>query len=131
MADETTGDSPSAAPSEPLGPGTFEARKRTPTHERAKALHVCPSCDSELVYPVDWAPADRERWRVDLHCPDCSWTGGGVYSQALVDRFDDELDRGTEELLDDLRLLTRANMEEQIKGFIRALHADQILPEDF
>ena len=37
-------------------------------------------CDSRLVYPVDWAPAESGRWRVDLRCPDCEWTGGGVYS---------------------------------------------------
>lgn len=131
MADEPTADSQSTAQSEPVDPRTFEARKRTPTHERAKALHVCPTCDSELVYPVDWAPAERNQWRVDLYCPDCTWSGGGVFSQALVDRFDDELDRGTEELLDDLRLLSRANMEEQIERFAAALQADQVLPEDF
>jgi hypothetical protein len=98
---------------------------------RTGALHVCPSCSSELVYPVDWSPADRTSWSVDLRCPDCEWRGGGVYRQQVVDAFDEELDRGTERLLDDLRLLARANMEDQVESFIVALHANWILPEDF
>jgi hypothetical protein len=94
-------------------------------------LHVCPSCASELVYPTDWEPASRKRWSVDLRCPDCEWLGNGVYAQEIVDRFDEVLDDGTEQLLDDLNLLARANMEEQVERFIAALRAGQILPEDF
>jgi hypothetical protein len=98
---------------------------------RAEALHVCPACDSDLVYPTDWAPAQRKQWNVDLRCPNCEWLGGGTYNQAVVDRFDQALDSGTEQLLDDLNMLARANMEEQIQRFVVALHANHILPEDF
>lgn len=131
MADEPTAESPRADRSQRLDPSTFSVRPRTPTRDRAKALHVCPSCDSELVFPVDWAPVDRTRWSVELHCPDCDWNATGVYSQEVVDRFDEALDRGTEALLEDLHLLTRANMEEQIDRFVAALNADLVLPEDF
>jgi hypothetical protein len=48
-----------------------------------------------------------------------------------VDRFDEALDSGTEQLLDDLTTLARANMEEQLQRFVTALWADDILPEDF
>ena len=34
-------------------------------------------------------------------------------------------------MLRDLQRLTQANMADQIDRFITALHADQILPEDF
>ncbi len=94
-------------------------------------LHVCPSCASELVYPTEWEPAPRKRWNVDLRCPDCEWLGGGLYAQEIVDRFDEVLDAGTEQLLDDLNLLARANMEDQVERFVAALRAGQILPEDF
>ena len=97
----------------------------------ADGLHVCPTCASHLVYPTDWAPAEPKSWSVQLRCPDCEWNGGGVYAQELVDRFDEELDRGTEELLGDLTLLTRANMEEQVDRFVAALNAGWIVPEDF
>lgn len=102
------------------------------TVQRTKAdLHICPCCDSDLVYPVDWAPIDGRRWDVELRCPDCEWRGSGTFGQAVVDRFDEVLDAGTSRLLDDLKLLTQANMNEQIELFVAALSAGNILPEDF
>ena len=52
-------------------------------------------------------------------------------SRRLVDRFDATLDTGTEQLLDDLNLLARANMEDEIERFADALRTGRILPEDF
>jgi hypothetical protein len=100
-------------------------------HGTQRGLEVCPACDSRLVYPVDWEPADPRRWRVGLRCPDCEWQGGGVFSQDTVDAFDEALDLGTEALLEELTLLTRANLEEEVERFVAALHAGHILPEDF
>jgi hypothetical protein len=94
-------------------------------------LHVCESCHSNLVFPTDWAPAGSRHWAVQLRCPDCEWEGEGVYSQDIVDRFDEVLDDGTEAILDDLMRLTHANMEDEIDRFVAALNADQVLPEDF
>jgi hypothetical protein len=48
-----------------------------------------------------------------------------------VDRFDEELDRGTELLMRDLKRLTRANMEDEIERFVCALESDAIWPMDF
>ena len=53
------------------------------------------------------------------------------YARRWSTGLDEALDRGTESVLDDLDVLTRANMEEQIERFAAALQADQILPEDF
>jgi hypothetical protein len=94
-------------------------------------LHVCPECDRELVYPVEWEEASSTHWEVLLRCPNCEWTDLGVFDQSTVDRFDDELDRGTEALMRDLKRLTQANMEDEIDRFVSALGADAILPEDF
>jgi hypothetical protein len=112
-----------------MAEGRAAPERRTATHEHG--LEVCPACDSRLVYPLDWEPAELNRWRVGLRCPDCEWLGGGVYDQQAVDAFDEALDLGTEALLEELTLLTRANLEEQVEGFIAALYADQVLPEDF
>ena len=114
-----------------LEPSIFEARLATTTPRHGDDLHVCPACDSELVYPTDWAPASNRDWHVALRCPECEWNGGGCYSQAVVDRFDEALERGTESVLEDLAMLVRANMEDHIERFVNALNADQILPEDF
>jgi hypothetical protein len=102
-----------------------------PVTETADDLHVCGSCDSELVYPVDWEEAGHTHWEVTLRCPNCEWNGTGVFEQDVVERFDEELDRGTEALVRDLKCLMQANMEDEIERFVFALRADHIVPEDF
>ena len=94
-------------------------------------LHVCGSCTSNLVYPTEWDEAGATHWEVTMRCPNCEWAGTGIFEQELVERFDEELDRGTEALVRDLKRLSHANMEDQIERFASALHDDHIVPEDF
>jgi hypothetical protein len=94
-------------------------------------LHICPECDRDLVYPVEWDESSDTHWEVLLRCPNCEWTEVGTFDQPTVDRFDEQLDEGTEILLRDLMRLEQANMEEEIERFTRALDAGAILPEDF
>ena len=94
-------------------------------------LHLCGACGADLVYPVDWEEAGARHWEVTLRCPNCEWSGTGVFDQAAVERFDDELDRGTEALVRDLKRLMHANMEADIERFVEALEQDHIAPEDF
>jgi hypothetical protein len=94
-------------------------------------LHICPACTGELVQPTEWEPSGLELWRVALRCPDCEWRGSAVHDQKTMDRFDECLDDGTEELLADLTQLSRAIMEEEVERFVDALHRDLIQPEDF
>jgi hypothetical protein len=102
-----------------------------PTSQPAEDLHVCGTCESELVYPVDWEEAGHSHWEVMLRCPNCEWAGTGVFEQDIVERFDEELDRGTEALVRDLKNLMQANMEDEIERFVSALEAGHIVPEDF
>jgi hypothetical protein len=94
-------------------------------------LHVCDACASELVYPVEWEESGPLHWEVLLRCPNCEHSDSGVFTQETVERFDEELDRGTEALVRDLQRLMRANMEDEIDRFVAALAADQIWPMDF
>jgi uncharacterized protein (DUF2236 family) len=94
-------------------------------------LHICPDCDKYLVYPVEWEEASPTHWEVQLRCPNCEWATVGLFDQETVDRFDEELDRGTEALVRDLKRLTRANMEEETERFSSALASDAIWPMDF
>ncbi len=94
-------------------------------------LHVCPECDSQLVYPVVWEEAEGARWEVSLRCPNCEWHVTDTFDEQLVQRFDETLDHGTEALVADLRKLTPANMEEDVERIIAALNAEYVLPEDF
>lgn len=94
-------------------------------------LHVCPECEQGLVYPVEWEEASPTQWEVALRCPNCEWEKLGIFEQAVVDRFDEQLDRGTEDLVEDLQRLTQANMEDEIERFTYALNSDAIWPMDF
>jgi hypothetical protein len=99
---------------------------------RLELLHVCECCSGDLVYPLDWVEEeDAGRWLMILRCPDCEAIREGAFSQQAVDLFADELDRGEAELLGALRRITRKNMTEAVDFFIRALHADLIIPNDF
>ena len=40
-----------------------------PAVEPDQELHVCPDCDSELVYPTAWEEAGADAWRVSCAAP--------------------------------------------------------------
>ena len=94
-------------------------------------MHSCSSCDSSLVQPVNWRESGDGYWHVELRCPECESRSRDGYSRAEVARYDEELDRGGQQLIEDLRVLTRANMEDEADRFGAALASDSILPEDF
>jgi len=91
----------------------------------------CGSCGSMLVQPIDWSLIGRSHWRVVLRCPNCEWSGTGVFGQEAVDRYDHELDRGTRKLQATLTRVSRACMEAEIEAFANALENDLIVPFDF
>lgn len=94
-------------------------------------MHVCPSCESRLVYPVSWEERDGDRWGIERRCPNCEWRHAGEFTQDEVELFDDALNDGTEDLLINLRNFARANMEADVEHFIEALQLDRIEPMDF
>ncbi len=108
---------------------------REPAHKRtvpAKALHVCPQCDSSLVQPTCWEQtADRSQWRIWRRCPECEWFCQGVHGETEIDAFDEQLDLGAHELAEELKALEQANMAAMAEAFIAALAADLIAADDF
>ncbi|HEY3865765.1 MAG TPA: hypothetical protein VGL54_06745 [Solirubrobacteraceae bacterium] len=94
-------------------------------------LHICFHCAGELAYPLDWVEEGPRHWRVVLRCPECEALREGVFEQAVVEQLDEQLDSATGALLNDLKQLTQANMEDEVQFFIRALDADLIVPSDF
>ena len=112
-------------------PAPQETPAAQPQHGTERDLHVCPECSSELVYPVAWEEADETHWSITLRCPNCEWGEDGVYTQDNCDRFDDELERGTDALTRDYKRLMTANLAEEIERFANALEIDAILPMDF
>lgn len=120
---------PSYEPDSPetLDPASFTTDTACPPQE----LHVCFNCAGELVYPLDWTEEGARHWRIVMRCPECEARREGVFEQCLVERLDDELDRGAGALLSDLKRLTHANMTDEVEFFVRALRADLITPSDF
>ncbi|HEY5317154.1 MAG TPA: hypothetical protein VIJ20_04185 [Solirubrobacteraceae bacterium] len=94
-------------------------------------LQICPECQSHLVQPTSWAEAGASQWQLELYCPNCEWEGGGVYDQQQIEQFEDMLETGVQDILEDLKRLTYANMTTEVDRFSAALRADLILPEDF
>jgi hypothetical protein len=106
------------------------ARPLDKTAERS--LHICPECGSSLVQPTSWKQEeDRSHWRVWRRCPECEWASDGVYDEATIDAFDEQLDLGAHELADELRTLEHANMSEMANAFVTALSQDLISADDF
>jgi hypothetical protein len=91
----------------------------------------CSGCSSELIYPVGWERREGERWLVDVRCPQCEDVRELSLERSDVDRLDEEFDTGLRKLVDDLKLLERGNMEDDVERFVAALMADQIHPSDF
>jgi hypothetical protein len=125
---------PSYAPEPSPGPDpvtgidpVFSTEPACPPQE----LHVCFNCAGELVYPLDWTEEGARHWRIVLRCPECEARREGVFAQSVVERLDDELDRGASALLSDLKRLTHTNMTDEVEFFVRALQADLITPSDF
>jgi hypothetical protein len=101
---------------------TIRPRPRTP--------HTCAACARSLVQAEDVVPEGRS-WRVVLHCPNCGFDTEDLLDKETLDRFEEELGRGYDELALALRHVTHLNMVEYAERFAAALAADVIVPEDF
>jgi hypothetical protein len=98
----------------------------------APTLHICPECGSGLVQPTSWQQeGDGSRWRVWRRCPECEWACVSVHDVVAIDAYDEQLDLGSHELANQLRVLERANMSEMADAFVAALRADLITADDF
>ncbi len=107
-------------------------RRTRPETKTTTGLHVCPECGSRLVQPTCWEQAAPQgHWRLWRRCPECEWGCDSVHSAQEIDAFDEELDHGTQELVEGLRSLERSIMEEMAETFVAALEADLIFADDF
>jgi hypothetical protein len=109
----------------------YPQQEKRQTEQDIEKLEECPECERDFVYPVEWEEVSKTQWEVLLRCPNCEWTHLGVYDQKTVDRFDGELDKSTEFLVEDLTKLTHDNMKEELGRFVTALEANAIWPMDF
>jgi hypothetical protein len=92
--------------------------------------HVCRACGLPLVQ-ADSLVAEGQGWRVALRCPSCAWSAVEVFDAPTLERLDEEIERGMEELMAALARLTEDNMRDYLDRFATALASDAILPSDF
>jgi hypothetical protein len=92
--------------------------------------HVCGGCRLPLVQP-ERVVAERSSWRVYLRCPNCRWTAEELLDEEALKLFDEELERGTLELVVTMHQVTEENMREYVWRFVSALYAGAIGPADF
>jgi hypothetical protein len=91
---------------------------------------VCRACRLPFLQPRLSVPVGK-RWRVLLRCSSCGATSREILDHAAFGRLDEEIERGREQLIAALALVTEGNMREYADRFAAALEADAILPSDF
>jgi len=96
-----------------------------------QGLHLCGVCSSDLVQPQWWEETSGGTWRVELRCPECEHHREGVFTQNVVDMFDERLNEGSDALATAYRRMVRDNLVAEMERFAGALRAGAILPEDF
>jgi hypothetical protein len=92
--------------------------------------HVCRGCRLPLVQP-ERVVAERSSWRVYLRCPSCGWTAEELLDELALKRLNEELERGTQQLIAAMHRATDVNMREYVSRFSAAPAADAIVPADF
>ena len=102
------------------------------TNKAVDLLHICPECSSRLVQPTSWEQEGASgQFRVWRRCPECEWCGEGLHNEVTIDAYDEQLDNGSRELAEELRVLQHANMRELADVFVAALMRDLIGADDF
>jgi hypothetical protein len=94
-------------------------------------LECCRACPSRLAHPLRWRRLAPDCWEIELRCPDCRHVWRERVPTAAVKRLDGVLKDARTLLERHLEEIERLDLEQQVDGFVTALDADAILPEDF
>jgi len=99
--------------------------------EDAAGPLMCTDCGSRLMYPGDCEEQGRDRWCLELICPECGSIRPSVFDLDMLNEIDTELEQAEAEIEADLERLTNANMLDYVTRFTSALNAGAIDPIDF
>ncbi len=94
-------------------------------------LHVCPECRRDMVFPLDWEPADDEHWIIDLCCGECGAQRTVTASNAEAAAFDKALVKHERTIERTAQRLDTERMADELDAFVHALDAGLIEPADF
>lgn len=74
--------------------------------------HICRACALPFVR-LESSVRHGEDWQVVLRCANCGRTDEEVLDEDTVDRLQEEIDRGTEQLVELLALVTERRVSER------------------
>lgn len=95
------------------------------------SLHICPECKGAFVFPVQAFEIGMRQYDVTLHCANCDAERTGIYYAGELEQLDLAMDESMRAVIDFHDELHRFNKRDEVDRFVAAIHADQILPEDF
>ena len=113
-----------------LRPKPAPRTAHVPTPETT-GLEVCPACRSDLVNAVRWEPVYEQAWWILLRCGECAHFGDAIVSNAVAERFDEELDRRAGPIARAAYQLEIERMEAEVGSVLVALERDLIDADDF
>jgi hypothetical protein len=95
-------------------------------------LHECTACREPFVIPVDVLDVyDGGRCLVELFCTNCHDSRVGVHDDSELMALDEQLQASTAAMHSAVDVLEAIDEWERVERFVRALHDDLVLPEDF
>jgi hypothetical protein len=99
-------------------------------HRRADLQH-CPECGADSVHPVYWESFGETHWWMALRCGTCATGAEVLVDDAAAQRFDRDLDRAQDEIVDAADRLELEIMTAEVDAFTTALASDLIHADDF
>jgi hypothetical protein len=94
-------------------------------------LATCVLCRRDFVVPVEWEPRADDRWWMFVRCAHCGTSREVTVSNAVAERFDDELARGSAAIRRAAHRLEQERMAAETEAFVAALQRGLIEPADF
>jgi hypothetical protein len=107
-------------------------RQDDTTPVRHDSLHICDACARDFIVPISVVDLiDHDRCVVELACTNCGVSSLEVHDDRSLMELDRRLDEAQRRMEEAIEVLEVADELDRIDRFVRALRADQILPEDF
>jgi transcription elongation factor Elf1 len=91
----------------------------------------CPGCGHDAVHPVWWEAVGEEHWWIALRCGECGARREELVTNAVASRFDRDLDRARDEIVDEAERLGLEILSTQADALAVALERDLIGVDDF
>jgi hypothetical protein len=89
----------------------LRTRLRRTVRRPPRPPHICRSCALPFVR-LESSVRRGKDWQVVLRCANCGRTDQEVLDEETVDRLQEEIDRGTEQLVELLALVTGRRVRE-------------------